>query len=163
MICNTIELSFKNDVVESRFNNSAQNCNLVKQSLVDSKINIQVFDFEGNNLTGFGFIAKWTNKDIVIIVNSNEYDSKVTNISYDFEGNIVIKNKSELSKYTGSSFLTEIQAKDYYNVYYIKSELLLNTKIVVTYDIPGEGTKSRAYTIRFDKEEATATLKTNSE
>ena len=39
----------------------------------------------------------------------------------------------------------------------------MDTKIVITYDIPGEGTKSRAYTIRFDKEEATATLKANSE
>ncbi len=165
MICNTVDLSFKNGVVISKFNSSVYNCKLATQSLVDSNINIRVVSRSGTNLTGPGnsSIAKWTNEDVVIIVNSDKYDPKATSISYDFGGNTVTKNKDTLAKYSGTSFIDEVDTKLYYNVYYIESELLLNSKIIVTYAIPGEGTKSRAYTIRFDKEEATVSLKSNSE
>ena len=163
MICNTIDLSFKNGVITSTYHSDIQDCKLANQSLVDNKINITVIA-EGNvPLSGTSSIAKWTNKDIIIVVNSTEYDPKATSISFDFEGNTVTKSKDVLGKYTGNTFLTETEAASYYNVFYIKSELILNTKVIVTYEIPGEGTKSRAYTIRFDKEEATATLKANSE
>ncbi len=163
MICNTIDLSFQNGVVISKFNNSVYNCKLASQSLVDSNIKIRVVSSNGDNLTGSGSIAKWTNKDIVIIVNSDTYDTRATSISYDFEGNTITKSKDNLAKYSGTSFVSETDSKLYYNVYYIKSELLLDTKVVVTYDIPGEGSKSRAYTIRFDKEEATATISNNTD
>ncbi len=165
MICNTVDLSFKNGVVQSKFNGNVQNCKLATQSLVDSNISIRVVSRSGTNLTGPGnsSIAKWTNEDIAIIVNSNTYDIKATSISYDFGGNTVTKDKASLAKYSGTSFVDEDDAKLYYNVYFIKSELLLNSKIVVTYTIPGESSKSRAYTIRFDKEESTVLLKSNSE
>ncbi len=165
MICNTVNLSFKNGVITSNFNSNDKNCDLATQSLIDNNINIMIKSANNADLTGntSSSIAKWTNQDIVIIVNSTEYDPKATAISYDFEGNTVTKSKSELQKYTGNSYINATQAANYYNVFHIKSELILNSKVVVTYDIPGEGTKSRAYTIRFDKEEATATLKANSE
>ncbi len=165
MICNVVELSFKNGVIASHFNGNVYNCKLATQSLVDSNINIRVVSKSGTNLTGPGSssIAKWTNEDVAIIVNSDTYDAKATSISYDFGGNTYTKNKDTLSKYSGTSFVNEEDSKLYYNVYYIESELLLNSKIIVTYAIPGESTKSRAYTIRFDKEESTATLKSNSE
>ena len=161
MICNVVEINFKDGVIQTKFNGSVQNCKLASQSLVDSNISIRVITATNKDLTGTGSISKWTNEDIEVIVNSTEYDPKTVSISYDFEGSTKTKDKDSLSKYTGTTYVTN--PDDYYNVYYIKSELLLNSKIVVTYDIPGEGTKSRAYTIRFDKEEATAILKSNSE
>ncbi len=163
MICNTIDIFFENGQIKTKYNADIQNCKLAKQSLIDNKINVTVIDSNNTNISGTGSIAKWTNKDIIIIVNSSDYDNKATSISYDFEGNTVTKSKSNLQKYTGNTFLTETQTANYYNVFYIKSELIFNSKIVVGYEIPGEGTKSRAYTIRFDKEEATATVKSNSE
>ncbi len=165
MICNTVELTFKNGVVQSKFNANEYDCSLASQSEIDSNIDIRVISRTGRDLTasGAGTIAKWTNEDVAIIVNSSVYDPKATSISYDFEGSTITKNISSLSRYTGTSFVDEADASLYYNVYFIKSELLLNTNIVITYDIPGEGTKSRFYTIRFDKEEATAILKSNSE
>ncbi len=161
MICNTIDITFENGVIKTNYHSDVQNCDLANQSLIDNKINIRVVDSDNNNITGAGSIAKWTNKDVVIIVNSSDYDNKATSISYDFEGNTIIKNKSGLEKYSGTSFISKNAADGYYNTFYIESELILNSKVVVTYEIPGEGTKSRAYTIRFDKEEATAVLKTN--
>ena len=165
MICNTVNLTFKNGVITSSFNSNDKNCDLATQSLIDNNINIMIKSANNDDLTGntSSSIAKWTNQDIVIIVNSTEYDSKATAISYDFEGNTVTKAKSSLQKYTGNSYINATEAAKYYNVFHIKSELILNSKVVVTYEIPGEGTKSRGYTIRFDKEEATATLKANSE
>ncbi len=163
MICNTIDIFFENNQIKTKYNKDVQNCKLAKQSLIDNKITVTVIDSNNTNISGTGSIAKWTNKDVIVIVNSTDYDSKATSISYDFEGNTVTKSKSELQKYTGNTFLTEAQTANYYNVFYIKSELIFNSKIVITYEIPGEGTKSRAYTIRFDKEEATATVKSNSE
>ncbi len=167
MICNTIDLFFTNGEVKAKYNSNVQNCKLANQSVVDSKIIISAYskDRNGNsiNVSGTGSIAKWTNQDLVIVVDSTDYDSKATSISYDFEGNTFTKSKGTLEKYTGTTFITAEETKKYYNVFYIESELILNSKIVVTYEIPGEGTKSRAYTIRFDKEEATASLKVNSE
>ena len=163
MICNTVDITFKDGIISSKFNSSTYNCKLASQSLVDSNIKIRVVSSTNDNLTGTGSIAKWTNKDVLVIVNSDKYDAKATSISYDFEGTTIIKNKENLSKYTGTNYITEAESAKYYNVYYISSGLLINTNIVVTYDIPGEGTKSRFYTIRFDKEEATATIKSNSE
>ena len=165
MICNTIDISFSNGQIKTKYNSNIQDCKLAKQSLVDNKIGITIKARGNKDVTGntSGSIAKWTNQDIVIIVNSTEYDPKATSISFDFEGNTVTKSKSVLGKYTGTSFIEKEEADKYYNVFFIDSELILNSKVVVTYDIPGEGTKSRAYTIRFDKEEATATVKSNSE
>ena len=161
MICNTIDLSFKEGVIESHYNSNNYNCKLATQSLVDSNISIKVLSASNKNLTGSGSIAKWTNENIILIVNSNKYDAKATSISYDFEGSTITKSKETLTQYTGNSYIDEAEAKKYYNVYHINSELLLDTNIIVTYDIPGEGTKSRAYTIRFDKEEATASIESN--
>ncbi len=163
MICNVIEISFENGAVKTIFNDKIEDCKLANQSLDDTKINITIKDSANNNLTGTGSIAKWTNKDIVVIVNSNEYDTKATSISYDFEGNTVTKDKTTLQKYEGTDYMSKEDTTFYYNVFYIESELILNTKLIVTYEIPGEGTKSREYTIRFDKEEATASLKENSD
>ena len=160
MVCNTVELKLKNGEFNSHFNANVYNCKLASQSLVDNNIKIKVYSASGQNLTTneSGSIAKWTNEDVAIIVNSDTYDAKATSISYDFEGSTYTKNKDSLTKYTGDGFVSERDADKYYNVYYIKSELLMNTNIIVTYDIPGEGTKSRFYTIRFDKEEAAAVL-----
>ncbi len=165
MICNTIDISFSNGQIKTKYNADIQDCKLAKQSLVDNKIGITIKARGNKDVTGntSGSIAKWTNQDIVIIVNSTEYDPKATSISYDFEGNTTTKSKDGLGKYTDTAFIDKDEAAKYYNVYFIQSELILNSKVVVTYDIPGEGTKSRAYTIRFDKEEATATVKSNSE
>ncbi len=163
LICNVVEISFKDGVIQPRFNRSSYDCKLATQSLIDNNINIKIISASGDNLTGTGSIAKWSNEDIVIIVNSDTYDNKATSISYDFEGNTVTKDKSSLTKYSETAYISEEDSKLYYNVYYIKAELLLNTKIVITYDIPGEGTKSREYTIRFDKEEATVAITNNND
>ncbi len=163
MICNVVELSFKNGDITSHFNGNVYNCKLATQSLIDNNINIKIISASGENLTGSGSIAKWTNEDIVLIVNSNTYDNKAASISYDYAGNTTTKMVDSLEHYTGESYMNETEANKYYNVYYIKSEIILNANVIVTYDIPGEVSKSRAYTIRFDKEEATASLDSNSE
>ena len=37
IVCNTIDITLKNGVIETKFNNTIQNCKLATQSLVDSK------------------------------------------------------------------------------------------------------------------------------
>ena len=162
MICNTIDLLFDKGQMKTIYNNNIKNCKLASQSLVDSNIKIKIIDANGVDKTGRGSISNWTNKDVIVIVSSTTYDNKATSISYDFEGSTITKNKENHSRYTGNSFLTRNDADDYYNIFYIDAALLLNSKIIITYDIPGEGTKSRAYTIRIDQEEATALLQNSS-
>ncbi len=163
MICNTIDIFFDKGNIKTDYRDDVKNCKLANQSLVDTNINISVIDSGNITRTGTGSIAKWTNKDVVIIVNSSRYDPKATSISYDFEGHTTTKEISSLQKYTGTNFINKNEAKKYYNVFYIDASLLINTKLIVTYTIPGENSKSREYTIRIDQEEATATIKSNSE
>ena len=163
MICNTVDITLKDGEYIAVVNDTAQNCTLATQSLVDTNISIKVVDAKNKPVTGSSSIAAWTNQNVMIIVSSSSYDSRATSISYDFEGNTVTKQKSGKQKYTGNAYVKEEEAGNYYNVFHINANLILNTKIVVTYNIAGESTKSRAYTIRIDKEEATAIVDTNSE
>ncbi len=163
MICNTVDISFKDGEYIAVVNDTAQNCTLATQSLVDTNISIKVVDESNINKTGSNSISAWTNQNVMIIVSSSAYDSRATSISYDFEGNTVTKQKSGKQKYTGNSYISEPSANNYYNVFHVNANLILNTKIVVTYNIAGENSKSRAYTIRIDKEEATAIVETDNE
>ncbi len=163
MICNTVDISLKEGEYLAAVNDKEENCALATQSLVDTNINIKVVDAKNKNVTGSGSIAAWTNQNVMIIVSSSTYDSRATSISYDFEGNTITKQKSGKQKYTGSSYISEGSAGNYYNVFHVDANLMLNTKIVVTYNIAGESSKSRAYTIRIDKEEANASVSSNSE
>ncbi len=165
MICNTVDISFKEGEPVAEVNDTVQNCDLATQSLVDTKINIQVIDADGHNKTGGtnGSISNWTNKNVMIVVSSSDYDRDAVSISFDFEGNTETKQVSGLNKYTGTGYLNSDQVKLYYNVFNIDANLLLSTKVVVTYTLTNGTTKSRAYTIRIDKEEATATVKSNNE
>ena len=163
MICNTVDISLKEGEYIATVNDGEQNCTLATQSLVDTNISIKVVDEKNIDKTGSGSIAAWTSQNVMIIVSSSSYDSRVTSISYDFEGNTITKNKSGKQKYTGNAYISEAAAANYYNVYHINAALILNTKIVVTYNIAGENSKSRAYTIRIDKEEASASVSSNSE
>ena len=163
MICNTVDITIKDGEHVATVNDNEQNCTLATQSLVDTNINIKVVDESNLDKTGSGSIAAWTNKNVMIIVSSSSYDSRATSISYDFEGNTITKPKSGLQKYTGNAYLSEGAAENYYNVFHVNAALILNTKVIVTYNIAGENSKSRAYTIRIDKEEATANVSSNSE
>ena len=163
MICNTVDISLKDGEYIAVLNDKEQNCTLATQSLVDTNINIKVVDEKNKDVTGSGSIAKWSNQNVMIIVSSSSYDSRATSISYDFEGNTVTKQKSGKQKYTGNAYISEPSADNYYNVFHVNANLILNTKIIVTYNVAGENSKSRAYTIRIDKEEATAIVETNSE
>ena len=163
MICNTIDLIIENGQIKTIYNDNVKNCKLASQSLEDANIRIKVIDANGQDKTGKGSVSSWTNKDVILVVSSPAYDNKATSISYDFEGNTITKTKNVLQRYSGTTFLTKAAASNYYNVFYIDAAILLNSKIIVTYDIPGEGTKSRVFTIRIDQEEATAALKSNSE
>ena len=163
MICNTVDISLKDGEYIAVLNDNDQNCTLATQSLVDTNINIKVVDESNIDKTGSGSISAWSNKNVMIIVSSSSYDSRATSISYDFEGNTVTKPKSGKQKYTGNAYLSEGAANNYYNVFHVSAALLLNSKIVVTYNIAGESSKSRSYTIRIDKEEATASVSSNSE
>ena len=163
MICNTVDITFDKGDPKAIFNEEEQNCELATQSLVDTNINIKVIDENNNNKTGSGSIAQWTNKNVIIVVSSTEYDSRATSISFDFEGNTVTKIKSGLSFYNGVSYLGKADVEKYYNVFAINASLLVSSKVIVTYNIPGELSKSRAYTIRIDKEEASASILSNSE
>ena len=163
MICNTVDISLKDGEYIAVVNDTAQNCTLATQSLVDTNISIKVVDESNINKTGSNSISAWSNQNVMIIVSSSAYDSRATSISYDFEGNTVTKQKSGKQKYTGNAYVKEGEAGNYYNVFHVNAALMLNTKIVVTYNIAGESSKSRAYTIRIDKEEASATVSSNSE
>ncbi len=163
MICNTVDISLKEGEYVAVLNDTDQNCTLATQSLVDTNINIKVVDVKNKDKTGSSSISAWTNQDVMIIVSSSSYDSRMTSISYDFEGNTVTKPKSGMQKYTGNAYVKEEEAGNYYNVFHVNAALILNTKVVVTYNIAGENSKSRAYTIRIDKEEASASVSSNSE
>ncbi len=165
MICNTVDISFKQSETVAEVNDTVQNCDLATQSLVDTKINIQVIDADGHNKTGGtnSSISNWTNKNVIVVVSSSDYDRDVVSISFDFEGNTTTKQVSGLNKYTGTSYLDSDQAKSYYNVFNIDANLLLNNKVVVSYSLTNGQVKSRAYTVRIDKEEATASVKSNNE
>ena len=163
MICNTVDILFEEGVIKVIYNDKVKDCKLATQSLEDSNISIRVIDSDNVTRTGRGSISNWTNKDVEIIVNSDKYDSNAVSISYDFEGNTITKRKSGSQKYTGNNFVRREDVSKYYNVYYIESAILLNSKIVVTYELTNGQTKSKIYTIRIDKEEATAIADTNSE
>ena len=165
MICNTVDISFKQGEMVAEVDDKTQNCELATQSLVDTKINIQVIDADGHNKTGGtnSSISNWTNENVMIVVSSTEYDPNAVSISFDFEGNTTTKQISGLQKYTGTGYLNSDQAKAYYNVFNVDANLLLNTKVVVSYSLTDGKIKSRAYTIRIDKEEATASVKSNDE
>ena len=165
MICNTVDISFKEGEMVAEVNDTIQNCDLATQSLVDTKIDIRVIDADGHNKTGGtnSSMSNWTNRNVIVVVSSTEYDRDAVSISFDFEGNTETKMISGLSKYTGTSYLNSDQAKLYYNVFKVDANLLLNTKVVVSYTLTNGSVKSRAYTIRIDKEEATASIKANNE
>ena len=163
MICNTVDISLKEGEYIAAVNDTEQNCTLATQSLVDTNISIKVVDEKNIDKTGSASIAAWTNQNVMIIVSSSSYDSRMTSISYDFEGNTITKQKSGKQKYTGNAYISEAAAANYYNVFHINAALILNSKVVVTYNIAGENSKSRAYTIRIDKEEASANVSSNSE
>ncbi len=165
MICNTVDISFKEGEMVAEVNDTIQNCDLATQSLVDTKIDIRVIDADGHNKTGGtnSSMSSWTNRNVIVVVSSTEYDRDAVSISFDFEGNTETKMISGLSKYTGTSYLNSDQAKLYYNVFKVDANLLLNTKVVVSYTLTNGSVKSRAYTIRIDKEEATASIKANNE
>ena len=163
MICSTVDILFEEGVIKVIYNDKVKDCRLASQSIEDANISVRVVDSDNVTRTGRGSISNWTNKDVELIVSSNKYDSKVVSISYDFEGNTITRRKSDLEEYTGSSFVKREDVSRYYNVYYIEASLLLNSKIVITYELTDGSTKSKVYTIRIDKEEATAVADTNSE
>ncbi len=163
MICNTVDISFNQGELMAEVNDTVQNCDLATQSLVDDKMNIRVIDSDGHNKTGTGSMSNWTNKNVLVVVSSTEYDSNAVSISFDFEGSTTTKQVSGLNKYTGNGYLDSDQAKLYYNVFNVDANLLLNTKVVVSYTLTNGTIKSRAYTVRIDKEEATASIKSNNE
>ncbi len=163
MICNTVDISFKEGEMVAEVNDTVQNCDLATQSLVDDKIGIQVIDERSAIKTGTGSMSNWTNKNVIVVVSSSEYDRDAVSISFDFEGNTETKMVSGLSKYSGTAYLDSDQAKLYYNVFNVDANLLLNTKVVVSYTLTNGTIKSRSYTIRVDKEESTASVKSNNE
>ncbi len=163
MICNTVDILFEEGVIKVIYNDKVKDCRLADQSVTDNNITVKVYDADNVNRSGKGSISNWSNKDVVIVVSSEKYDSKAVSISYDFEGNTITKRKSGSQQFTGNSFVSKEDVSKYYNVYYIESALLLNSKIIVTYELNTGETKSKAYTIRIDKEEATAIADTNAE
>ena len=164
MICNTVDISLNQGELVAEVNDRVQNCELATQSLIDTRIAITAVDSNGRiKSSSNSSIAAWSKNDIALIVSSSEYDRNAVSISMDFEGNTITKNVSGLNKYTGSSYVGESAARNYYNVFNVSANLLLDAKVIISYTLTDGSVKSRAYTVRIDKEEATASVKTNNE
>ena len=152
MVCYVIDLSRKEGEYEAVVSKTKQNCSLAEQALYDEKIKVAAYtdtnkkvEFNDNYLT-------WTNRDISLIVSSEDFDSSAVSISYDFEGNTVTKNVSGLERSTD-----QYQADDskYYNVFNISAEIILNSNVVITYTLNDGSIYSRIVNVRIDKECAT--------
>ena len=164
MICNTVNIYLNQGELVAEVNDKVQNCELATQSLVDNKIQILAIDADNKTKSsGSGSIAAWTKYDLALIVSSTEYDRNAVSISFDFEGNTVTKNVSGLRKYSGTSYVDKDAAVGYYNVFNVSANLLLDAKVVISYTLTDGSVKSRAFTVRIDKEEATAGVKANNE
>ena len=99
LVCKVIDLSRTNGEYDANFLASKDNCNLSEQAVIDGMINVDAYGSDGNQILFSDNYLNWTNKNISLIVSSDEFsEEKIASISYDFEGDTVTKNVSGLSK-----------------------------------------------------------------
>ena len=161
MICKVVNLSRKEGTYNAEFVSSKENCNLADQAIYDEKIVINATGVNGQAIGFSDNYLNWTNQNISLFISSPDFDESVVSICYDFDGGTVTKEKSGSLKYepikNGDELTYEYQATDtqYYNVYNVSADIILNNSLVVTYTLNDGSIYSRTVVIRIDKETPT--------
>ena len=158
LVCKVIDLSRTNGEYDANFLASKDNCNLSEQAVIDGMINVDAYGSDGNQILFSDNYLNWTNKNISLIVSSDEFsEEKIASISYDFEGDTVTKNVSGLSK---SDNKYQANANAYYNVYNVSANVIINSPVVITYTLKDGTIYSRTIVVRIDKEKPTFSIET---
>lgn len=176
MICNMVNISYKNGEIITSFDANTQNCTLANQAFDDTKIKVVAYTQDTNTqiTSNSNNVLPWTNKNLTLVVSSDAYldqsHEEVTNpvikVSYDFNGNttdkeVVVLSKNKSNFYNGNLYLSD--ASSYYNAINLDTSIIYDGNVIITYHFKDGSTKSKSVNVRIDKEEATASVIANAE
>ncbi len=153
MICNLVEITITKDTVKTKYNDTVRDCDISDKDSKDGNITITAYTITGNTTDIFGYeeedVLPWTNKDILLYVESS-YFSNAYSVIYDYGGN-------NIEKSTTKKLATSVTAPDVVDEYY--NEIIINNigsifnnTLNVIVIMKDGSTKIQSIKIKIDKE-----------
>ncbi len=157
MVCNLVTIERTGDGYKAKFVDGEKDCNIAREEIVDSNVDIQVLKFKATTDRIIESIEdsneyEWVNDDILINVSSETYEKNARSISYEYGGNVTTKTINDANKArTASSEAT--YSEDYYNEIVIRDfGSIFNGPVNITYNMKDGSVKTVKLIIKIDQE-----------
>ena len=150
LACRIIEIIQENYEYKAKLTNE-NDCSFTSQEQSDDKLSIRAYELDGNKIGKMiGFKKpnelEWTNKDVLIVVDSTYNDD--TEINYSYNGNInPISNENKMGVINENDILDTSKS----NIIVVKAEIILQSVVNINAKTEGKLNTTKIK-VKIDKE-----------